>query len=708
MRAALPLLPRPSHFSGAEHGTARKDPATVKARLALAFPDLYEIGMSYTGMAILYHAVNQHPGFQAERVFAPSEEAAAILRDQGFFLSTLESDTTLKDVDVLGFHLTHELCFTNVLYMLELGGMALRSQDRDLDNRDWTSPLVLAGGGVALNAEPLVPFLDCLVLGDGEEVLCEVMAEVARAKEERLSKRDLLAKLTELPGIYVPGMDQETVERRVIEDLDTAPYPTNPVQPFGAVHDRYTLEIARGCTRGCRFCHAGMVYRPARERSLAGLDTLLGQGLDTSGHSEISFLSLSAGDFSALAGLFTQSLEKCRAEQVSVSLPSLRAGSVNEDILRAMAGLRRTGATIAPEAGTDRLRAVINKGITEEELLDHTRTLFSHGWQHVKLYFMIGLPTETEEDLLVIPQLCLKVLDTGRNEAGKLPGRLQVTAAISPFVPKPHTPFQWERQLSQQETRERIFLLKDQFSRHKRLTMRWHEPEASFLEGVFSRGDRKLAEVVERAFHKGALFTSWTDTLRLDLWLEAMAECGVNPDEYLAARDLDSPLPWDHINIGVDKKFLLRERTKALKGAATEDCRYGACSGCGVCTHMGFTSRLTAQAHKDIQPRLNQAARDQEVSQPESDVPVPSEAPPPPPPGRKPAPPKLREELTRKAAHIRLWYAKQGPAAFVSQLELQALFERAMRRAKLPLPFSQGHHPMPLVSFCRALPVGVS
>jgi radical SAM family uncharacterized protein/radical SAM-linked protein len=694
MRELVPWLQKPTQYLGAEWGRAAKDPSQVRARAALAFPDYYEVGMSYVGGRILYECVNRVPGLAAERVFTPSDEAAAMLRERKDPLCTLESDTPLAACDVVAFHLTHELCYTNVLYMLDLAGLPFRARERGEDG-----PLVIAGGGCAFNAEPMAPFFDAMVLGDGEEALVAVMEAVAAAKAEGLSRRERLLRLTAIPGVYIPeffeiGADGAViplvpghgpVAKAVVADLDDAPFPDCQVVPYAqAVHDRLSVEIARGCTRGCRFCHAGMVYRPVRERSLSTLEKLVTEGLSRTGYEELSFLSLSTGDFSALESLFAQSIDRCRREQVAVSLPSLRAGTLSDSILSMMAGIRRTGATMAPEAATQRLRDVINKGITEDDILDHARRLFTRGWQQVKLYFMIGLPTETEEDVRGIFELAKKVL------AQAPPGtkRLQVTAAISPFVPKPHTPFQWEAQITLDQIRERVGLLRDLFSSDRRLTLRWHEPEMSFLEGVFSRAGRELAPLVEAGYREGALFCSWVDRFDLAPWLRVFEAAGLDPSSWLAARDPDAPLPWDHLSCGVSAGYLRRERDKAFAGRLTGDCRFGDCTGCGVCGHEGRKTALAAAGGLEIRPRLNRSEREHEA------VAAP------------PAPP--REDLTRKAAHLRLWFSKTGSAVYLSQLELGRVFERSLRRAGLKPSFSAGYHPLPQLSFGRALPVGMS
>ncbi len=692
MKELLPLLPRPSRYLGNEWGVTIKKNAVL--RLALAFPDLYDIGMSYLGQKILYEAVNSVERFAAERVYAPCQDAAEILREHNAPLATLETDTPLGQTDAIAFSLTHELCYTNVLFMLELAGIPLKSADRDDSH-----PLVMAGGGACFNAEPLADYLDIMVLGDGEEVIVTILEHLEKAQAQGQTRRELLEGLRFVPGVYVPSFfeyqgadkplkplfdDYTIVEKAIVDDLDNAAFPTAQPVSFGqAIHDRLTLEIARGCTRGCRFCQAGMIYRPVRERSVATVENQLIQGLAETGFEETSLLSLSTGDYSALTGLFARTFDRCAAQQISISLPSLRVGSISESIMERISSIRRTGATLAPEAGSQRLRDVINKGITEEELIEHVGYLFENGWQSVKLYFMIGLPTETDADLDAIADLCLKV-----REVGKHTKRLQVTAAISPFVPKPHTPFQWDEQLSYDEMLRRIDHLYDIFRPHKRIRLKTHLPRMSWLEGVLSRADRRLGPVIEDAYRAGALFSSWKDHLDLAPYQEAMAAHGLTFEQYLAKRDTDAPLAWDHLQPGLKKSFLLTERKRALEGKKTDDCRFHACRSCGVCGFDDHESILSAQKEiKDIRPRVIKSERDQD----EPALPMKEKT----------------EELSAKGAHFRLWYEKTGPAAYLSQLELQSMFERVLRRAELPVSFSAGFHPMPRISFGKALPVGV-
>jgi radical SAM-linked protein len=532
-----------------------------------------------------------------------------------------------------------------------------------------------------------------------------------RSKIDGLSKARILELAAAIPGIYVPAFFEETgsrlpprsrkagyekIIRRALKSLDDAFYPVNQPVPFGAVHNRLTLEIARGCTRGCRFCQAGMVYRPVRERSLPKLGELLETCLSGTGFDEVSYLSLSTGDFSALKTFFMSSIDRCAREQIAVSLPSLRVGSIDDAIMERMAGIRRTGATLAPEAGSQRLRDVINKGITEEELILHTQKLFEHGWQQVKLYFMIGLPSETDDDLLAIIDLCKKARDC----AGPGIKRLQITASVSPFVPKPHTPFQWEAQIPLAEMKRRIKLLLNAVKPEKRIKLRWHEADMSFLEGIFSRGDRRLAKVVENAYRKGDLFTAWVDQFKLEPWLEAMRENNLRPEEFTGALNLNAPLPWEHLSCGLSKHFLLAERERGLSGPVTPDCRYASCQNCGVCID-GYSNRLNLPQRDQAahQARLDEHGRVITRAWAEGKN---SEQ------NSKNLPPALAASLVNKVNHYRIWYRKEGPATCISQLELQAVLERAMRRGKLPLAFSQGFKPAPLLSFARALPVGVA
>ncbi len=714
MRELLPLLPRPGRYLGIEEGALRPEALEGRdvLRCALAFPDLYEVGMSYLGQKILYNLLNSLPDVAAERVFAPCREAAVLLRERNVPLATMESDTSLADMDCLGFSITHELCYTNVLYMLDLAGIPLWAKDR----ADGTWPLVLAGGGCTLAAEPLAPFMDAMVLGEGEETFPEIMQVLRDAKQSGQPRPELLHALARIPGLYVPSLFEQNEDggmraldpslprptRRVVADMDAAPYPSSQVVPLGAVHNRLSLEIARGCTRGCRFCQAGIIYRPSRERSLDALSETLQRCLSDTGFDEVSFLSLSTGDFSGLRALFLDSADRCAAEQVSVALPSLRVGSIDNAIMERMAGIRRTGATLAPEAGSQRLRDVINKGVTEEALISHIQRLAAHGWQQVKLYFMLGLPEETDEDVLAIADLCRKARDAARLLEPRAP-RMQITAALSPFVPKAHTPFQWDAQISRDEIQRRVNLVRNAVWGEKGIKIRWHEPSMSFLEGLLSRGDRRLAPVVEAAYRKGAVFSSWIEGFSLDPWLEALEAEGLSAEEYTGPRDVTRPLAWDHLASGVSREFFLMERECASRAVLTPDCRYASCRQCGVCETQAHHQGVEGGSdHQPVKTRLNFSERDQH-----DDGLIPTVPPRPQPGQAKRKPQGTNPELAIKSVRYRVWHEKKERAAFISQLELQPLLERAMRRAGIPLAFSQGFHPLPLLSFGRALPVGV-
>lgn len=712
MREILALLPKPSRYLGIEEGAVSVDLSKTELHTVLAFPDMYEVGMSYLGHKILYSLLNNHPKITAERVFTPCRDAAKILREHNIPLATLESDTPLGKTHLIGFTITTELCFTNILYMLDLANIPLRAEDRGDDL--FAYPIILAGGGCTICSEPVAPFIDIMALGEGEVMMPPLTELLMKARAEKWTKTKFLEEARHIPGIYVPSLfslnpdgslspkfdDYTVVRRRAVADLKDAPYPEKQVVPFGAVHNRLSLEIARGCTRGCRFCQAGMTLRPSRERNAEEIERILNSCLEKTGFDDVSFLALSCGDFSVLKKLFLKSAKRCQEEQISISLPSLRVGSVDGDIMQAMAGIRRTGATLAPEAGSQRLRDVINKGITEEALIHHVRQLVGYGWQQVKLYFMIGLPTETYEDLDAILELCKKVRDCCRvpDENGRFQGpRITVTAALSPFVPKTHTPFQWEAQISMEEMKKRIYYLRDQFKKQKALVMRWHEPAMSHLEGIISRGDRRLAPLIESAFKKGAIFSTWIEGFSLDPWYEAAKECGINIEDWTGPRDLSAKLPWEHLEAGLSKDFLLKERERALQEKITLDCRYNPCRQCGACDTKAGPSLLKEKGDGILQTKLNQDHRDQIEFGP---IPQPK-------PHQKAEAPQIDERLKHKAVRYRIWHKKLGQAAFLSQLEIQALFDRAMRRAKLPLAFSQGFHPMPLLTFGMALTTGI-
>ena len=594
MRSLLPRLRQPSRYTGIEQGAVHKDPSAVTVRAALCFPDLYEVGMSHLGQKIIYGIINRHPSWWAERCYEPDREDCDILRETGTRLATLESDTDLKDMNLVGFSITHELCYPDVLNMLDLGGIPLHTSERPQDLK--ACPLVIAGGGALLSAEPMAPFLDLMILGDGEETMVDLLNALEKALQEGTTRSDFLRTACAIPGIYVPSLYREGSDgrmeplipeaahptRRVVADFDSLFYPTNQVVPIATVHNRLSLEIARGCTRFCRFCHAGVVYRPARERSVETVTKLLKQCLDETGFDEISFLSLSAGDYSALRTLCSTTLDRCAEEQISLSLPSLRVGSIDDSIMDRMSSIRRTGMTLAPEAGSQRLRDVINKNVTWEQIERGCRIAFSEGYTSVKLYFMMGLPTETLDDIKGIADTAQQVVDLFYKIPNRPKGKgVQVTISVACFVPKPDTPFQFCAQDRRESLREKQkYLLSCVHSR--KIKVNYHDSTTSVLEGVFAKGDRRLGRVIETAFENGAFFDTWEEYFNYDRWLDAFKTCGLDPDFYnYRTIGLDEVTPWDHLDVGVTKAHLVREYNKALEAKTTQPCNRQ-CSACGA------------------------------------------------------------------------------------------------------------------------------
>jgi radical SAM family uncharacterized protein/radical SAM-linked protein len=680
----LPLIRRPSRYLGNEINACHKDWNEASLRIALIFPDLYEIGMSHLGLRILYHIINGIPWALADRAYCPDIDLEKLLRSEKVPFWGLESRHPLSEFDVLAITLPYELCYTNILTILDLADIPIRAEKRN--DPKW--PIILGGGSCSVNPEPVADLFDAILVGDGEEALPEIAGIVKDWRETGDDKNEILVALSRVDGIYIPGFyrpkyqadgsfaaleprrpEAGLVKRRIVSDLEKAPFPSRPLVPYTQiVHDRMGIEIARGCTCGCRFCQAGITYRPVRERSPQKILSLLEQALATSGWEELSLLSLSTGDYRCLLPLLSTLMDRYMPENVAVSLPSLRVGTLNPEIMKQIQRVRKTGFTLAPEAGSERLRRVINKGITEHDLIDTAAQVYKLGWSNIKLYFMIGLPTETMADVLEIAELAKRVLASSRKR-GK-----EVTISVGTFVPKPHTPFQWERQLNVQESRDRLELLKSKL-KGRDLHYKWHDPLQSFLEGVFSRGDRRLTGVLCRTWKMGARLDAWSDHLMPDLYKKAAIEENVELKKYIEAIDTKAPLPWGHILTGVNYEYLLNERENAWEETFTPDCRHGECQTCEVCDF------------KHIRPVAYEKEKFHTSSLTQS----------------------LNHPVTQSPSNqitYHLVFSKLGAARFLGHLELVHAFHRATRRAHIPVVYSHGFHPKPCFSFGRPIPLG--
>lgn len=678
----LPLVDRPSRYLGFEINSVHKKEEEVSLRVALAFPDLYEVGMSHLGTHVLYSGGNAVEGVQVERVFLPQTDLLEMLRQRSRPLFTLESKTPLAECGLVGFTLQSELTYTNILTILDASGIPLRATDRPEG-----FPLVLGGGPCAYNPEPIAEFFDLFFIGDAE-IQWPAILETLRDVGDSSSRQERKQALKKITGIYDPcdfdvkynsdltikeicPHGQKTgIVKALCADLSSHPPPVNPVLPFlQTIHDRVTLEVARGCTRGCRFCHAGMVYRPVRERSNKTIMEAARNSLMSTGYEDLSLVSLSIGDYSDLDGLLSELMDTYCGDRVSISLPSMRIGGLTGGVARQIRRVKKTGFTIAPEAGTQRLRMVINKHITDEEIIRTADWVFKMGWESLKLYFMVGLPTETDADLEGIVNLVNRMAES-------VPGRGHVTANISPFVPKSHTPFQWVAQDREPELRRKVEYLKSAL-RGRKIQVKWGRTDQALLEAVLARGDRRVSRAIYEAWMAGARMDGWDEHFNWEIWLEAFEKCGIDPDFYAnRQRGEKETFCWDHISCGVDKQFLRKEYEKGLDGEVTEDCRQAGCWSCGVCT---------PEVAASIPPL-------REVAMPEAD------------PGRDEGPPEPQKSCRR----IRAVFKKTGFLRFLGHLEVMRTFERAARRASVPLAFTGGFSPRARINFALSMPLGVA
>jgi radical SAM family uncharacterized protein/radical SAM-linked protein len=664
----LPFVEKPSRYIGTEINTAKKDRQACQLSFALAFPDSYEVGMSHLGLQILYAILNSRPEIIAERIYAPWPDMEREMRKRGLPLASLESHTPLNAFDIIGFSLQYELSYTNVLNMLDMGGIPLRAADRT-----EAHPLIIAGGPCSFNPAPMSIFMDIFVIGEGEEVILEIADTFIKEKSKKKNRRQILEVMATLEGVYVPSVHRgdESIKKRIIADLNPWLYPSRPMVPLmKTIHDRVTLEIARGCTRGCRFCQAGMVWRPVRERNPDCLKKMADNMLCATGYDEISLLSLSSGDYSMIEPLLSEMMERYYERRIAIGLPSLRAETLKERLIEEIKRVRKTSFTLAPEAGTQQLRNAINKGNTEEGLLVTTGRVFDAGWKSVKLYFMLGLPGEREEDLEGIIDLSYKVLKTAK-------GRGQVTVSMSTFVPKAFTPFQWQTQIGLEETRKKQDFLKRHL-RHRNLNIKWHDAQMSLLEGIFARGDERTGQLVESAFRQGCRFDGWTDRFRFDIWEEVIRESGIPVDTWLGQRSLSEKLPWSRIDCGIDHRFLISELEKSATGESTADCRKGECHQCGVCDHIHIRP-ITA---------FSSSAMDKGESLPLTK--------------------NSQTEQSAPISRFLIQFTKTGLSRFLSHLELSASLIRAINQSGLTFAFSQGFHPHPKISFAYATSVGMA
>ena len=681
----LALVQTPTRYVGNEINAVKKDLEQVDLTFALVFPDLYEIGTSHFGLQILYSILNSHENIAAERFFSPAPDMEAYLVGKKIPCLSMESQKEMNSFDIIGISLLYELNFTNILTLLSLSRIPFYSEQRE-----DSFPLIIGGGPCAFNPEPLADFFDAFVIGDGEDVIVQISNQVIEFKKQGDGKKKTLLKLlSKIDGVYVPSFfepaydengiqmltpifeDYQKVKRAFLPSLTKENFPTSPIIPFAKpVHDRLRLEIARGCSRGCRFCQAGMIYRPVRERSLEDLIEITQESLKTTGYSDISLLSLSTGDYSNLAQLMSQLLDLGQGHCNAISLPSIRAEKLTPELMNIIKKVRKTGFTIAPESGSQRLRDIINKNLTEKSIVATVENALNLGWKNIKLYFMMGLPFETSEDIEAICSLSKRLASSYAK------GKKAINVSAATFIPKAHTPFQRCAQISLDETKEKLQYLKDNL-RHRKVKLKWQSPEMSLVEGVWARGDRKLSQLLVKAFENGCRLDGWTDKFDFSLWQKAFEETGIDPLFYTTRqRNDEEALPWDIIDSGVLPEFLKEEFQKAKEKSLTPDCRENDCTGCGVCDF------------KKIKPVLHDIFSDPSKIDPENTDVLK----------------RLPDDSFKK---FEITFSKLGTARFFGHLELATIVQRAVKRAGLNAKYSQGFNPSMRLSFENALPVGM-